>query len=104
MRRLLGVLRGADTNPELAPQPGIDRLDSLVAAVRSAGLTVDLDITGSERSLPRGVELSAYRIIQEALSNTLRHAPGASATVAVAYEPDRLRVGVHNDASAVRAP
>jgi signal transduction histidine kinase len=104
MRRLLGVLRGAETNPELAPQPGIDRLDTLVAAVRGAGLAVDLEVTGGERPLPPGVELSAYRIVQEALSNILRHAPGARATVTVAYEPDRLRVRVHNDAPMVRTP
>jgi signal transduction histidine kinase len=104
MRRLLGVLRGAETDPELTPQPGIDRLDTLVAAVRGAGLTVDLEVTGGERPLPPGVELSAYRIVQEALSNTLRHAPGARATVAVAYEPERLRVRVHNDAPTVAAP
>jgi signal transduction histidine kinase len=103
MRRLLGVLRGAETNPELAPQPGIDRLDTLIAAVRGAGLAVGVEVTGAERPLPPGVELSAYRIVQEALSNTLRHAPGARATVVVAYQPDCLRVRVHNDAPAVRA-
>jgi signal transduction histidine kinase len=97
MRRLLGVLRGADAGAERAPQPGLDGLEGLVAAVRGAGLAVDLDITESQRPLPAGVELSAYRILQEALSNTLRHAPGARATVEVGYEPDRLRLRVHND-------
>jgi signal transduction histidine kinase len=107
MRRLLGVLRGADVGAERAPQPGMDRLEGLVAAVRGAGLTVDLRITDGQRPLPAGVELSAYRILQEALSNTLRHAPGARATVEVGYEPDRLRLRVHNDpppASAERPP
>jgi signal transduction histidine kinase len=102
MRRLLGVLRGADTGAELAPQPGIDRLETLIAAVRGAGLTVDLQVRGGERPLPSGVELSAYRIIQEALSNTLRHAPGARATVEVDYQPDRLWLRVRNDAPTVR--
>ncbi len=98
MRRLLGVLRGADASVEHAPQPGMERLDALLAAVRGAGLTVDLRVVGPARPLPSGVELSAYRIIQEALSNTLRHAPGASATVEVGYEPDRLWLRVRNEA------
>jgi signal transduction histidine kinase len=97
MRRLLGVLRGADAGAERAPQPGMDHLEGLVAAVRGAGLTVDLHITDGQRPLPAGVELSAYRILQEALSNTLRHAPGARATVEVSYEPERLRLRVHNN-------
>jgi signal transduction histidine kinase len=97
MRRLLGVLRGADAGAERAPQPGMDHLEGLVAAVRGAGLTVDLHVTDGQRPLPAGVELSAYRILQEALSNTLRHAPGARATVEVGYEPERLRLRVHND-------
>ncbi|HEX8927663.1 MAG TPA: sensor histidine kinase, partial [Actinomycetota bacterium] len=101
MRRLLGVLRGAETGAEHAPQPGLDRLEGLVAAVRGAGLAVDLRITDGQRPLPAGVELSAYRILREALSNTLRHAPGARATAEVAYEPDRLRLRVHNGPSPV---
>ena len=97
MRRLLGVLRGADAGVELAPQPGMDGLEGLVAAVRGAGLAVHLRVDGGPRPLPAGVGLSAYRILQEALSNTLRHAPGAHATVEVGFEPDRLRLRVHND-------
>jgi signal transduction histidine kinase len=102
MRRLLGVLRGADTGPERAPQPGMERLDALVAGVRGTGLAVDLRITGDRRPLPAGVELSAYRILQEALSNTLRHAPGARASVEVRYEADRLWLRIQNDAPPVR--
>jgi signal transduction histidine kinase len=97
MRRLLGVLRGADAGGERAPQPGMDHVEGLVAAVRGAGLAVDLHVSDGQRPLPAGLELSAYRILQEALSNTLRHAPGARATVEVGYEPDRLRLRVHND-------
>jgi signal transduction histidine kinase len=96
MRRLLGVLRSADNGAALAPQPGMDRLEGLVAAVRGAGLAVELRVEGAQRRLPAGVELSAYRIMQEALSNALRHAPGANATVEVCYEPSRLRLRVHN--------
>jgi signal transduction histidine kinase len=98
MRRLLGVLRGADSGAERGPQPGMDRLEGLVAAVRGAGLAVDLRVTGVRRPLPSGVELSAYRILQEALSNALRHAPGGHATVEVHHAPDRLRLRVRNDA------
>ena len=98
MRRLLGVLRGADGDADRDPQPGLDRLEGLVAAVRGAGLAVDLEVTGGQRRLPPAVELSAYRIVQEALSNALRHAPGAAATVEVRYEPDRLRLRVENQA------
>jgi signal transduction histidine kinase len=97
MRRLLGVLRGAEGGAERTPQPGMDGLNGLVAAVRGAGLAVDLRIDGGQRPLPAGVELSAYRILQEALSNTLRHAPGAHVTVEVSYAPDRLRLRVRND-------
>jgi signal transduction histidine kinase len=97
MRRLLGVLRGADADPERVPQPGMDRLEGLVAAVRGAGLTVDVRVEGDQRPLPSAVELSAYRIMQEALSNALRHAPGAPAAVEVRYEPERLRLRVRND-------
>jgi signal transduction histidine kinase len=107
MRRLLGVLRGAGAGAELAPQPGMDGLEGLVAAVRGAGLAVNLRIDGGQRPLPAGLGLSAYRILQEALSNTLRHAPGAHATVEVGYQPDRLRLRVSNDpppASGERLP
>jgi signal transduction histidine kinase len=97
MRRLLGVLRGADAGPERAPQPGMDRLEGLVAAVRGAGLAVEVRVVGDQRPLPSAVELSAYRILQEALSNALRHAPGAPAAVEVGYEPERLRLRVRND-------
>jgi signal transduction histidine kinase len=103
MRRLLGVLRGADSDAERAPQPGMDRLQGLVAAVQGAGLTVDLRVDGDQRPLPSGVELSAYRILQEALSNALRHAPGTRVAVEVHYDPDHLRLHVHNDAPAGRA-
>jgi signal transduction histidine kinase len=102
MRRLLGMLRGADADAERAPQPGMDHLEGLVAAVGGAGLAVDLRVDGTQRPLPPSVELSAYRILQEALSNTLRHAPGARATVEVHYEPGRLRLRVHNHAPPVR--
>ncbi|KPC70035.1 histidine kinase [Streptomyces sp. NRRL WC-3753] len=106
LRRVLGVLRaehpnaleapeGSDAVPH-APQPTLDRLDALVDNIRAAGLTVALDSSGTRRPLPPGVELSAYRIVQEALSNVLRHAPGATARVHLTHLPIGLRVEVSN--------
>ncbi|MEU5138408.1 sensor histidine kinase [Streptomyces sp. NPDC021139] len=107
LRRVLGVLRaehpdapaaseGADAAAPHAPQPTLDRLDALVENTRAAGLTVTTDTSGTRRPLPPGVELSAYRIVQEALSNVLRHAPGASAQVHLVHLPIGLRVVVSN--------
>ncbi|MER6122512.1 histidine kinase [Streptomyces sp. NPDC001795] len=85
LRRVLGVVRAEDYEAPDAPQPTLADLDALLANVRDAGLTVDKVVTGAVRELPQGVELSAYRIVQEALSNTLRHAPGATARVEIGY-------------------
>ncbi|MFD7404115.1 sensor histidine kinase [Streptomyces sp. NPDC059866] len=85
LRRVLGVVRAEDYEAPDAPQPTLADLDALLDNVRDAGLTVDKAVTGAVRELPQGVELSAYRIVQEALSNTLRHAPGADARVEIGY-------------------
>ncbi|WP_079056431.1 sensor histidine kinase [Streptomyces caeruleatus] len=85
LRRILGVVRAEDYEAPDAPQPTLADLDALLANVRDAGLTVEKTTTGAVRELPPGVELSAYRIVQEALSNSLRHAPGASARVEIGY-------------------
>ena len=85
LRRVLGVVRAEDYAAPDAPQPTLADLDALLANVREAGLVVEKVVTGAVRELPQGVELSAYRIVQEALSNTLRHAPGASARVEIGY-------------------
>ncbi|MDN3026441.1 histidine kinase [Streptomyces sp. S.PB5] len=85
LRRVLGVVRAEDYEAPDAPQPTLADLDALLANVRDTGLAVEKTVTGAVRELPQGVELSAYRIVQEALSNTLRHAPGATARVEVAY-------------------
>ncbi|GAA2458849.1 sensor histidine kinase [Streptomyces macrosporus] len=101
LRRVLGVVR-ADLPADLdewgpeAPQPTLADLDDLVANVRRAGLEVEAVTTGSARTLPQGVELSAYRIVQEALSNTLRHAPGASARVELSHVPVGLGLRIVN--------
>ncbi|WP_103530641.1 sensor histidine kinase [Streptomyces sp. SM11] len=99
LRRVLGVLRSEDAPTQStrhAPQPGLDRLDELVATVRSAGLAVTVATTGEPRPLSPGVELSAYRIVQEALSNVMRHAPGASAEVTIGHRPAGVTVRVAN--------
>ncbi|MET9690046.1 histidine kinase [Streptomyces sp. NPDC006514] len=97
LRRVLGVVRSADYEAPDAPQPTLASLEGLLANVRDAGLSVEKTITGSVRELPQGVELSAYRIVQEALSNTLRHAPGAAAEVEVSYVLGGLGLRIVND-------
>jgi signal transduction histidine kinase len=98
LRRLLGVLRADGTpDPGRSPQPGLDRLPELVDGARAAGTTVRLTLEGSTTPLPPGVDLTAYRIVQEALTNARRHAPGASVDVRVGYEPDKLRLRVSDD-------
>ncbi|MGW7256018.1 sensor histidine kinase [Streptomyces sp. NPDC054834] len=97
LRRVLGVVRAEDYEVPDAPQPTLADLDALLANVREAGLDVEKVVTGAARELPQGVELSAYRIVQEALSNTLRHAPGASARVEVGYVLGGLGLRVVND-------
>ncbi|WP_443071626.1 histidine kinase [Streptomyces sp. WMMC940] len=96
LRRVLGVVRAEDYEAPDAPQPTLADLDGLLGNVRDAGLEVGLAVTGAVRQLPPGVELSAYRIVQEALSNALRHAPGASAKVEVSYVLGGLGVRVVN--------
>ncbi|URM90501.1 histidine kinase [Streptomyces sp. MRC013] len=96
LRRVLGVVRAEDYEAPDAPQPTLADLDALIANVRDAGLDVDKAVTGAVRVLPQGVELSAYRIVQEALSNVLRHAPGAAARVEVGYVLGGLGLRVVN--------
>ncbi|MCQ8768404.1 sensor histidine kinase [Streptomyces telluris] len=110
LRRVLGVLRSEDALADgvrHAPQPTLDRLDELLGNVRSAGLAVTSSVAGEPRPLPPGVELSAFRIVQEALSNAMRHAPGASVRVETAYGARRITVRVVNsppDKPAPRSP
>ncbi|MFI7499079.1 sensor histidine kinase [Streptomyces sp. NPDC049687] len=97
LRRVLGVVRAEDYEAPDAPQPTLAELDALLANVREAGVDVTRTVTGAVRELPQGVELSAYRIVQEALSNTLRHAPGASARVEIGYVIGGLGLRIVND-------
>jgi signal transduction histidine kinase len=98
LRRMLGVLREvADEGPALAPQPGLSGLDELVRQVREAGLPVSVRVEGEPRPLPPGIDLSAYRIVQEGLTNALKHAGPASAEVVVRYGPRELELEVRDD-------
>ncbi|MEU4117926.1 sensor histidine kinase [Kitasatospora sp. NPDC028055] len=101
LRQVMGLLTidsetGGDpaATADLSPQPGLGRLDSLVEGVRRAGLPVELTVRGERRPVPPGVELAAYRVVQEALTNTVKHAGGADAAVTVDYAADHLTVEV----------
>lgn len=97
MRRLLGLLRYSD-DPPLDPQPGLDSLEDLTHQLNEVGQLVELEIAGSPRPLPAGIDLNAYRIVQESLTNTARHAgPNASATVVVNYGDVKLDIDVTDD-------
>ncbi|GLF93868.1 sensor histidine kinase [Streptomyces yaizuensis] len=104
MRRLLAVLRSEDTGGELAPQPGLSRLQQLVEATVRAGVPVSLAPGAAVKGVPPAVDLSAYRIVQEALSNVVRHAPGAAARVSVTSDGTDLVVLVVNEAAAAPHP
>jgi signal transduction histidine kinase len=98
MRRLLGVLRQeAEPRGSLAPAPGLAELEALTAEVARAGVRVEVRIEGTPTELPAGLDLSAYRIVQEALTNVVRHAGPATARVAVRYAPGRMSVEVIDD-------
>jgi signal transduction histidine kinase len=94
MRRLLGAMRRDGDGLDLAPQPGLDGLDSLLADVGRAGLPVRLHVDGDPAPLPRAIDLSAYRIVQEGLTNALKHARATRADVTVRYRSDDLEVEV----------
>ncbi|WNV76621.1 histidine kinase [Geodermatophilus sp. DSM 44513] len=96
MRRLFGILRADGERPSLAPQPGLDQLDRLVADTRAAGVTVALTVEGEPVPLPPGLDLAAYRVVQEALTNVRRHAPGGRVGVRLAYGGGGLEVQVEN--------
>jgi signal transduction histidine kinase len=97
LRRLLGNVRAREGSSSLAPQPGLARLDALIEQVRSAGVAVEVTVEGESRELPPGLDLSAYRIVQEALTNTLKHAHASRANVLVRYGTEALDVGIVDD-------
>ena len=102
LRRVLGVLRtgGQDTTP----QPGLADLEALLDSARSGGLSVTATVSGNPGPLPDGVDLSAYRIVQEALSNAMRHAPGSQVRLHLTYRPDALDLEIRNDAALRAVP
>ena len=97
MRRLVGLLRQQGAMPEFAPQPSMRAVDVLVGTVREAGLPVELAVEGEPTELPPGVDLSAYRVIQEALTNALKYAGPANAWVTVRWKERELELEVAND-------
>jgi signal transduction histidine kinase len=97
MRRLLGAMRSNADGVALGPQPGLDSLDALLADVRGAGLPVQLQLEGDPLPLPRAIDLSAYRIVQEALTNTLKHAHASQVDVTVRYAPHHVELEVRDD-------
>ena len=97
MRRLLGAMRQSGDDLELTPQPGLDGLDSLLDEVGRAGLPVRLHLDGDRIPVPRAIDLSAYRIIQEGLTNALKHAHARQADVTLHYDPRELRIEVRDD-------
>lgn len=97
MGRLVGMLRTGAESETLGPQPGLDQLDALVARIRETGLRVDLVVEGRPHELPPGLDVSAYRIAQEALTNTLRHARSRHARVLLRWEPTALHIEVADD-------
>jgi signal transduction histidine kinase len=97
MRRLLGAMRRDGDGLELAPHPGVDRLDSLLDDVGRAGLPVRLHVDGDPFPLPRAIDLSAYRIVQEGLTNALKHAHASHVDVTFHYGPDELQIEVRDN-------
>jgi signal transduction histidine kinase len=97
MRRLVGLLRKEGAMPEFAPQPSMRAVDVLVGTVREAGLPVELEVEGEPTELPPGVDLSAYRVIQEALTNALKYAGPANAWVTVRWKASELELEIAND-------
>jgi signal transduction histidine kinase len=97
MRRLLAAMRTDGDEVELGPQPGLDGLDSLLAEIGRAGLPVELHVDGEPFPLPRGIDLSAYRIVQEGLTNALKHSRASRADVTVSYQPHGLQLEVRDN-------
>ncbi|HYF12281.1 MAG TPA: ATP-binding protein, partial [Actinomycetota bacterium] len=97
LRTLLGALRGDEGDAALEPQPTLEHLEDLVQRTRASGLDVELIVDGERRALPSGVEVSAYRIVQEALTNALKHSGARSVTVRLSFAPHEVVVDIADD-------
>ena len=97
MRTLLGALRADDETTPLSPQPGLGQLERLVNETRAVGVPVDVQVVGDPKPLPPGVDVAAYRIVQEALTNVRKHAPGARTAVVVRYSQDCVQLQIENE-------
>jgi signal transduction histidine kinase len=97
MRRVVGALRDPEEGPALAPQPSLSRVEALVAHARETGLPVDLEIEGEPIPLPAGVDLTAYRLVQEGLTNSIKHAAASRAGVRVRYDAEHVEIEVSDD-------
>jgi signal transduction histidine kinase len=104
LRSVLGVLRADGAQAPLMPSPGLDRLDELTAHTRTAGIAVRVVEEGARRPVPAGVDAAAYRIVQEALTNTVRHSGGHEAWVRLRYDPDALTIEVDDDGRLAAPP
>jgi signal transduction histidine kinase len=103
MRLLLGAMRRDGDGVDLTPQPGLDGLEALADDVGRAGLPVQLHFDGDRGPLPRAIELSSYRIVQEGLTNALKHAQATQADVTVRYRPNRVELEVRDDGTSMAA-
>jgi signal transduction histidine kinase len=97
MRRLVGVLRRPEEGPALAPQPSLEHVEKLISQAREAGLPVELRVEGDPVQLPAGVDLTAYRLVQEGLTNAIKHARAEHAEVVVRYADGRVELTVSDD-------
>jgi signal transduction histidine kinase len=104
LRRVLGLLRGSPDPVELEPQPGLAQLEPLVERARASGLDVEVSVRGCPRELPAGVDLAVYRVVQEALTNTLKHAGAARALVDLDWSDDSLALAVVDDGAGAAVP
>ena len=102
LNKLLGVLRKTAGAPDLAPQPTLDEVDALLKPARDAGIKATLKVTGEKRSLPAAIDLSAYRIVQEAMTNVLKHANANRVEVLIAYEPAGVVLTISDNGSGPR--
>jgi signal transduction histidine kinase len=103
LRRLLGMLRSDELETSTTPQPNLHQLDGLIERMRAAGLPVKLRIAGSRHALSAGLELTAYRVVQEALTNALKHSRPSHVDVVLSYGPDCLEISIDNDGASVAA-